>query len=172
VTLALAFILVTTALAGKFHFNSVDFNLGGSLVMEGSLVGLGNDVAEVTLTGYGTVTALCENKGGTQAPGRNPILVEAQQTGVFISDSNGRALVRVVAPDPTAPEYAPSPTPKDAGCPNGNWEVVGVEEKSTNWTAARVVAKDELGQVQIDQTYACVTTFENGLATGITCTES
>jgi hypothetical protein len=172
VTLFLVMTLVPAAQAGKFHFNSIDFNLGGSLVLEGSLVGLGNQAAEVTLTGYGTVSALCQNKGGQQAPGRNPIYVSAQQSGLFVSGDNGRALVRVVAPDPTSPEYEPSPTPKEAGCPNGNWDVVGIEDGSTNWTAARVVVIDELGQVQVDLFYSCTTTFEDGLATGIACVES
>ena len=172
VTLILVVTLVPAAMAGKFHFNSIDFNLGGSLVLQGSLVGLGNQVAEVMLTGYGTVSALCQNYGGQQALGRNPILVEAQQSGLFISGDNGRALVRVVAPDPTAPEYEPSPTPKEAGCPNGKWNVVGVIDGSTNWTSARVVVMDDLGQIQIDQTFTCTTTFENGLATGVSCIES
>ncbi len=172
VTLFIVMTLVPAAMAGKFHFNSINFNLGGSLVLQGSLVGLGNQVAEVTLTGYGNVSALCQNKGGQQALGRNPVFVAAEQSGLFVSGDNGRALVRVVAPDPTAPEYEPSPTPKDAGCPNGNWDVIGIVDGSTDWTAARVVVRDDLGLVQIDQWYTCTTTFQDGLATSITCVES
>jgi hypothetical protein len=172
ITLFLVLVMVLTVQAGSFRFNSIQFNVGGSLVLQGSLVGLGDQVAEVTLTGYGTVSALCQNRGGMQAPGRNPIYVEAQQTGLFVSGTNGRSLVNVVAPDPTAPEYEPSPTPKEAGCPNGNWNVIGIVDGSTNWTAARVLVKDELGLVQIDQYYACTTTFEDGLATSIHCEES
>jgi hypothetical protein len=168
----LAGILVPVARAGKFHFNSIDFTLGGSLLMEGHLVGLGNEIAEVTLNGYGNVTALCENKGGKQAPGRNPIQVGVQETGVFASDSNGRALVAVIAPDPTAPEFAPSPTPKEAGCPNGNWPVVGIIEGSTDWTAASVIVKDETGQVRLELLYACTTFFEDAIAVGIECEEA
>jgi hypothetical protein len=171
-TLLLVVTLVSTAYAGNFHFNSIGFNLGGSLVLEGILVGLGNEAAEVTLTGYGSVTALCQNNGGNQAPGRNPIYVQTQETGVYVTGDNGRSLVRAVAPDPTDPEFAPSPTPKEAGCPNGNWKVFGIVDGSTNWTAASVVVKDELGQIQIDSFFTCITTFEDGLATGITCVES
>jgi hypothetical protein len=167
----LAGILVPVAQAGKFHFNSIDFSLGGSLLMEGHLVGLGNEVAEVTLSGYGSVVALCENNGGKQAPGRNPIQVGVQETGIFVSDSNGRALVAVIAPDPTAPEFAPSPTPKEAGCPNGNWSVVGIIDGSTNWTAASVVVKDEDGQVRVELMFACTTFFEDGIAIGVECEE-
>jgi hypothetical protein len=172
ISLILTGLLASTALAGKFTFNSLDFNLGGSLVLQGSLVGLGNQVAQVTLTGYGSVWAMCENKGGQQAPGRNPVYVEVQQSGLYVSEDNGRALVRVVAPDPTEPEFAPSPTPKQAGCPNGNWAVVGIVDNSTDWTAARVMVKDEFGQIQIDQFFTCTTTFENGIATSITCVEA
>lgn len=172
IVLALAMVMAPAAWAGKFHFNSIDFSLGGSLLVKGFLAGLGNDVAEVTLTGFGAVTALCENKGGNQAPGRNPIEVTAQQTDVFVSDSNGRALVQVIAPDPTAPEFEPSPTPKEAGCPNGNWNVVGIIDGSTDWTAATIVVKDGLGQVQLDLSFTCKTFFEDGVATGIECEES
>jgi hypothetical protein len=170
--IVMAGILVPSAQAGKFHFNSIDFNLGSSLVFNGSLVGLGNEVAEVTLTGYGTVTALCENKGGQQAPGRNPIKVSAQQTGHYISDQNGRALVEAIAPDPTSPEYEPSPTPKEAGCPNGNWKVIEIVDGSTDWTAAMVVVKDVYGEVRIDLAFTCTTTFENGIGLDVTCVES
>jgi hypothetical protein len=172
VALLLSGILVPAARAGKFHFtgNSVTFFLG-SLGMEGTLAGLGNEVAEVTLTGYGTVEAMCQNKGGQQAPGRNAIVVNTQQTEVFVTDQNGMALVQVIAPDPTAPGFEPSPTPKQAGCPNGNWEV-DIVDGSTDWNAATIVVKDEFGQVQLDLSYTCTTFFENGVATDIECVES
>jgi len=169
IVLALAIMLVPAAWAGNFHFNSIDFGLGGSLVAQGDLAGLGNEAAEVTLTGQGFVTAMCENNGGQQAPGRNPILVSVQQSGVFVSDENGHALVEVIAPDPTSPEFEPSPTPKQAGCPNGNWAVVGIVDGSTAWTGATIIVKDESGQVQIELSFVCTTLFEGGLATDISC---
>lgn len=171
VALVLALILVQAAWAGKFHFNSVTFDLG-SLVMNGDLVGLGNDVAEVTLTGYGTVQAMCQNKGGQQASGRNPIRMSVQQTEVYTTDSNGRALVQVIAEDPALSHFNPSPTSKQAGCPNGNWQVVDIVNGSTDWTAARVVVKDTAGLVQIDQSYTCTTFFENGVGVDVNCVEN
>lgn len=172
IALMITILVVQSASAGKFHFNSLDFSLGGSMLVQGSLLGLGNEGVEVTLIGYGTVTGLCENNGGMQAPGRNPVEVSVKETGVFRSDSNGRALVAVIAPDPEAPEFAPSPTPKQAGCPNGNWQVVGIVDGSTNWTGAEIIVKDQDDQVRIHQTYTCTTFFENGLAKNISCVEN
>jgi hypothetical protein len=170
--LLLAGILVPVARAGKFHFNSVNFSLG-SLVMEGDLAGLGNQQAKVTLTAYGTVKAMCENKGGQQAPGRNPISINTQQTVIYFTDQNGKAQVEVIAPDPTLQQIKPSPTPKQAGCPNGNWKVVGVAVGSTNWTAAKVIVKDEADKIQINLSFTCTTTFSSsGVATSVSCKQS
>lgn len=171
VVLVLALILVQGAGAGNFHFKSTSLNLG-SLVFNGELVGLGNEAAEVTLTGYGTVKALCQNKGGQQAPGRNPITADVQQTRVFVTDSNGLALVEVTAQDPTLADLEPSPKPKEAGCPNGNWQVIGTVDRSTDWKKATVEVKDETGQVQIFLSFTCTTSFQNGVSTGITCQET
>ncbi len=167
--LLLAGLLAQATQAGNFHFNSLTFELG-SFIARGNLAGLGNQAAEVTLTAFGKVTALCQNKGGQQAPGRNPIAVDTQETDHFFTDENGNALVEVIAPDPTFADVEPSPTPKDAGCPNGNWTVVGILDGPTNWTAARIVVKDESGLVQLDLSFACETFFdENGVATGVSC---
>jgi hypothetical protein len=172
IILMIASLFTQTVRAGKFHFNSIDFSLGGSLLFQGSLVGLGNEQGEVTLLGYGEVTALCENNGGNQAPGRNPIVVSVVESGVFNTYSNGRALVEVIAPDPEAPEFAPSPTSKEAGCPNVNWNVVGIVKGSTNWTGAEIIVEDEAQQMRIHQTYNCTTFFENGVGIDISCEET
>jgi hypothetical protein len=170
--LVLTLAAVQAARAGKFHFNSIELTLGNSLVLNGILVGLGNEAAHVTMTGYGSVIALCENPGGNQAPGRNPVSVAVQEAGIFVTGDNGRSLVEVVAPDPTEPEFAPSPTPKQAGCPNGNWSVVGMIDGSTDWTGASVVVRDEAGEVRIELTFSCTTVFEDGIAVEVVCTES
>ncbi len=167
----LLLVLVPAAMAGKFHFNSIIFTLGSSLDLNGVLVGLGNEVAEVELTAYGSVTAMCQNRGGNQAPGRNPIAVEVVETVVATTGANGRALVFIEASDPTAPGFEPSPTPKEAGCPNGNWKVVDIIDGSTDWTAARVVVRDEAGVVQIDESFTCTTSFTGGVATSVTCVQ-
>ena len=165
----LVIVFVTATLAGNFHFNSLNFDVGHSLVFEGVLAGLGNEEAEVSLTAVGSVTALCENRGGNQAPGQKPITVEVAQTIVVTTDSNGQAQVFILAPDPTSPDNEPSPTPKQAGCPNGNWKVVGIIDDSTDWTEARIVVTDDDGIVQIDLSFTCTTFFEDGVAVGVEC---
>ncbi len=169
--LLLAGIMAQAVQAGNFHFNSLTFKLG-SLIAQGTLVGLGNQAAEVTLTAYGKVNALCQNKGGQQAPGRNPITFDTQETRVFVTNKNGTALVEVIAPDPALVDIQPSPTPKEAGCPNGNWAVVGVVDGSTHWTAARILVKDDAGRVQLDLSFTCTTVFTNGVATDVSCVQN
>jgi hypothetical protein len=169
--IALSF-TVSVLFAGGIHFNRLDFNLGDSLRLQGELAGIGNlgdEPVVVELTGLGTVTAMCENRGGHRAPGRNPIAVEVEETGVFEFDQTGKAVVEVTAPDPTAPEFEPSPTPKEAGCPSATWRVVDIVDGSTNWTGATVVVTDQSGTEQINLSFTCVTTFEDGVATDIDC---
>jgi len=160
-----------TASAGGFFLGGVGFGVG-SLIAQGDFVGFGNQNLLVTLTGSGTVRAICENQGGNQSPGRNPIFASVSQSGVFTTDQNGRAPIVVESPDPTAPGVLPSPSPKTAGCPNGNWTVIGFAPRSTNWTSAVIKVQDQAtGQVVFQQSYACVTSFDaNGMNTGVTCT--
>jgi hypothetical protein len=58
------------------------------MVADLTVLGLGNEQAFVTLTGYGTVKAPCENKGDA-SPGRNPIKMNVTETDEFVTDSNG-----------------------------------------------------------------------------------
>ena len=155
VVILLAGILAPGAQAGgSFHFNSTNFSLG-SLDMTGDLVGLGNEGGSVTLIGYGTVTAMCKNKGGTQAPGRNLIQAVSQASDTFTIDSNGHAYISLKAADPQLSDIDPSPTPKSAGCPNGNWSVVALEDGSMTWTSAEIIVTDSFGIVQLDLFFTC-----------------
>ena len=165
-------VLAVPALAGKFHFNSINFYLG-SMVFNGDLAGVGNEDVDVTLIASGQVTAYCVNKGGNQAPGHNPIAFQVQQIAHFFTDENGKVAVEVIADDPALANFDPSPSAKEAGCPNGkNWKVAGIMEDSTDWTAARVIVRDGSGEVQIDQTYTCTTSFQNGVAVSLQCLEN
>jgi hypothetical protein len=169
VALVLSGILVPAARAGSFHFNKpLAFEIS-SLDVNGSLVGTGNKMAKVTLTAIGTIKAICQNKGGQQAPGRNPIGFDVEASGIFWTNQNGHADVEVVAEDPTLSQLPISPTPKQAGCPNGNWKVVGTEETSTNWKAAYIRVEDEFGQLHEELSFKCTTFFTNGVSTGIKC---
>lgn len=170
--LILLLVFAPAAFAGQPHFNSFTFSIGSSLDFLGVIVGLGNENSLVKMTATGSVTAICENKGGGQAPGRNDISVEVEQTVTAFVDENGRATVLVEAPDPTSPGFEPSPNEKEAGCPNGKWTVVGIQDHSTNWTAAHIQVFDEAGIVQIDLLFTCTTFFdENGVGVSVTCVE-
>jgi hypothetical protein len=121
-TLILAGVLASSALAGKFHFNNLDFNLGGSLVLEGSLVGLGKPGRTGRVDRFTGAFGRCAKiKEASRRQEGNPIFVEVQQSGVYVSENNGRALVRVVAPDPTEPEIRTLTHPKASRV--SEWEI-------------------------------------------------
>lgn len=172
-TLILVLVSVPAGFAGEFHFNNIGFDLSGSMHVFGDLAGVGNENVDATLIATGTVTAVCENKGGNQAPGRNPVSVEVQQSGQFQTDENGKVFVELVAPDPTSAEFEPSPTPKEAGCPNGKtWIVVDIIDGSTDWTSARVIVLNGAGETELDLLFSCTTIFTDGVATDIKCVEA
>ncbi len=151
---------------------SIDWNLG-SLIADGWFAGLGSGDVNVTLTGYGTVQAWCQNNGGNLAPGRNPVYFEVAQTGVYSTDENGRANVVITAPDPTLVNVAPSPSPKTAGCPSDAWAVVGLKVESIDWTGAHVVVTDAVtgAVVKHDLSFTCDTYYDaNGIAVDVNCT--
>lgn len=160
-----------TAYSDGFFIGGVSFS-AGSLIAQGDFVRYGNEDLLVTLIGSGTVKAMCENGGGNQSPGRNSITVSVSQTGLFSTDTNGKAAVTVTSPDPSMASFEPSPSPKDAGCPNGkSWHVVGIIDRSTNWTAATLTVQSRTtGEYLFNQSYTCLTTFDsNGINTGVTC---
>ncbi|MDL1885018.1 hypothetical protein FBR01_15375 [Anaerolineae bacterium CFX8] len=143
--------------AGSPHFiGSVRFS-SGSLRAEGDLAGLGNENVIVRMDATATTLALCENPGGNLAPGRNPIYITQTVSDTAAPDRNGRAHIVLVAQDPTTIYPPPvSPTPKEAGCPNGKWRVVGLVPGSTHWTSARIqVIDNATGAVRWDQFYTC-----------------
>jgi hypothetical protein len=111
---------------------TVTFNGTSSVTATGDASGLGNSPAIATLEVQGTVTYTCQNKGGAQAPGQNP--VPATGTGtqdLGNSDHNGRGVLNI-----TVSLDAPAPvvSGKTAGCPNGNW--TGVNPVSSGITGA------------------------------------
>lgn len=131
----------------------------GSIVAEGWIAGWGFADKDVTLTASGTATAMCQNNGGKQAPGRNPVYVSVTATGTFHTDENGKALVSLTGHD-TLASVSPSPSPKTAGCPSDSWTLVGLSWRSTNWTATSVTAYDSAtGALLATNNYSCTTTF-------------
>lgn len=156
-TMLIFCLTVMVASAGSPHFiGTVGFR-SGSLHATGDLAGLGNTNVTVRMDAYATVIALCQNNGGNQAPGRNPIRVTTVVTDVETPDRNGRATVELVAEDPlTLATPPPSPSPKTAGCPNGNWTVIGFMPGSTQWTGATISVIDNLTHVVLlRNNYTC-----------------
>jgi hypothetical protein len=159
---------VMVALAGSPHFIGTLSFSSGSFHVTGDLAGLGNTSITVRLDAYANVTASCQNGGGTVAPGRNPIHLSTVVTTSVVPDANGRTSIELVAQDPlTASPLPPSPSSKAAGCPNGNWKVVGFVPGSTQWTGALISVTDNgTGALLLQQRYACT-----GAGTSLTCTQ-
>ena len=84
--------------------------------------GFGNQPAVATITLGATVRYTCQNKGGNQSPGQNP--VPALTTGsqdLGNADHNGRGVLNLTVGPITADATVNG---KTAGCPNGNWSGV------------------------------------------------
>lgn len=166
-TVFLAMVLVvsaaTGAFAGRFHFTTLDFS-SGSFIFSGTAVGLGNGEYTLYLEATAAVTAQCENKGGTQASGRNALSTSVSGSTTFDTDENGTATVQLEVDDPTLLSFGDAPpSNKEAGCPNGNWSVVGVQV--VEWTGAHLTVTDSSGTVVFDQEYAC-----SGIDATLSCT--
>jgi hypothetical protein len=170
--LILLLAIVPSAFAGNFHFNAINFNIGNSLDFATTIFGLtGNQAFQITVTATGLVTVLCEDPEGNQVPGQNPISVESADSVMGVTNSGGRAKAVVEVPDPASSEIEPAPTPEEAGCPDGDWEVTGIQDLPTNWTSARIVVLDGFGVVQVDKSFTCTTSFKEGLSARVTCSE-
>jgi hypothetical protein len=148
--LGLALIGVAAAIAGNMSFQSGGVKVG-SVIFDGVVIGVGADVLEVNVSANAIVTAVCTNKGGNQASGRNPINTTLTVSKSFTPDENGKVIVEgLTVADPTLANIQPAPTPKTAGCPNGNWKVTDV--KVSTWTIVTVTATDLAGEPNAEDT--------------------
>lgn len=163
------FIGVMLVSAGSPHFIGTLSFTAGSLHVTGDLAGLGNTDVVVRLDAYANVVAQCQNRGGNTAPGRNPIAVSTTVTTSLIPDANGRTSVELTALDPvTVTPPLSSPSAKTAGCPNGNWSVVGFVPGSTQWTGAQIsVIDNRTAVLLLRMNYTCT-----GAGTALTCTSA
>lgn len=156
---------VYAAISGVFNFGR------GSLILSGVIRGLGNTTSSETvtvLTGRAVVYMECVNPGGNVAPGRNPIQLSLTLTSAPLqADSNGNASVYIRIPDPATISPTPvNPSAKQAGCPNGNWRVRGIQPASARWQSAQVVVLKN-GTSELLENYACV---DDGVT--LTCSPS
>jgi hypothetical protein len=114
-----------TVLAGiTFHSGpTVTFGTptATSATLTFNVSGLGSAPASAQIDVVGTAPTTCHNPGNTKAaPGQNPAIAGGSSGSVPLTNSqkNGRDTVSIFA---TA--AAPTPTAKQAGCPNNSWTV-------------------------------------------------
>jgi len=146
---------------GSVKLSGVSFSLG-SLIANGTLIGLGNTDVSVTLDASGIPVVTCTNQGGNQAPGQNPPKVSASGLatlyGVDLAQKNGKSPFEAETDEPS-----PFLTGLAGGCPNNNW---AAEIDFVYWTEATITVKSLItGAVLAQQDYTCTTT-----RTTVTCT--
>jgi hypothetical protein len=131
---------------------SVDWTLG-SLIASGSVFGLGTTDVTVRLDAVGIPEVSCTNKGGTQAPGQNPVAISASGAEFLVHESytkNGSSPFVVETEDPSA-----TFTAKQMGCANNTWTAV---IEFVYWTHAKLTVLDTAsGATLAEQNYDCVT---------------
>lgn len=120
----LALVAGTAMAAITFHSGpTVTFGTPDALsaTLTFNVSGLGSDPASAKIDVFGTAPTTCHNPGNTKAaPGQNPAIAGGSSGTVPLTNSqkNGRSTVSIFA---TA--TAPTPTAKEAGCPNNSWTV-------------------------------------------------
>jgi hypothetical protein len=109
-------------------------NGDGSFTATGEATGLGNRPAIATIAINATVHYTCQNKGGNESPGQNPVpATTAGSQDLGNSDHNGRGVINLTV----GPLVVPSTiSGKAAGCPNGNWSGINgrIDEGSLSAT--------------------------------------
>jgi hypothetical protein len=117
VTAGLALAAVTWHSGPTFDFvYSGGVPVGATATGDGS--GFGNQPAIATITLDASVSYTCQNQGGNQAPGRNPVPESTSGSqDLGNADHNGRGVINLTV------TFSPAPTVpgKSIGCPNGHW---------------------------------------------------
>jgi hypothetical protein len=89
-----------------------------SFTVTGEATGLGNRPAVAHVTVNGSVTYTCQNRGGNESPGQNPVpATSTVDQDLGNSDHNGRGSLNVTV----SVVVSPTVSGNVAGCPNGNW---------------------------------------------------
>lgn len=114
-TLSLVVSLVGTALAAQVHLTPDDppfVDQGVTLLMTGTLDGLGHADLTVLVTASGTPSVLCTTLGGTEPPGQNPGMIESSGVTTIPAREieNGQVSLNLTT-EPNDP-----PTAAAAGC--------------------------------------------------------
>jgi hypothetical protein len=127
-TISFATAMTVLALVAGSAMAAVNFHSGPDVAFAGTTAtltfnvsGLGSDPASAKIDVVGTAPTTCHNPGNTKAaPGQNPAIAGGSSGTVPLTDSqkNGRSTVSI-----SATATAPTPTAKEAGCPNNSWTV-------------------------------------------------
>jgi len=130
VTAGLALAAVTWHSGPTFGFvYSGGVAIGATATGDGS--GFGNQPAIATISLGASVSYTCQNQGGNQAPGRNPVPeTTSGSQDLGNADHNGRGVINLTV------TFSPAATVpgKSIGCPNGNW--TGVDPVFNGITSA------------------------------------
>ena len=112
--------------------------------------GFGNLPAQATITFGGTVRYTCQNKGGNQSPGQNPVpAIGSASADLGNADHNGRGVFDFTVTF----AFAPTVTGKVAGCPNGNWQGVNPVVAGT---PSAILTITQAGSTVFGPTAACL----------------
>jgi hypothetical protein len=129
-------LFVATAFAAiTWHSGPLFVSNGdGTFTLTGDGSGQGNTRLVATIVISGTVRYTCENNGGNQAPGQNPVpATTSGSQDVRPTGHNGRSIVDLTVGPLTV---APTIGGKAAGCPNNSWKGVDpVQEGPVTATA-------------------------------------
>jgi hypothetical protein len=118
ITAGLALAAVTWHSGPTFDlvYNSDGVAVGAIATGDGS--GFGNQPAVATIKLDASVSYTCQNQGGNQAPGRNPVPESTSGSqDLGNADHNGRGVINLTV------TFSPAATVpgKSIGCPNGHW---------------------------------------------------
>lgn len=173
--LALALVLTLVVSAAGIAGGNGSFQSGGGgwsspLTFFGVAIGVGNnDLLRVTATADGSAPAICRNKGGNIAPGQVGLPVQGVASGTWTSDQNGKASGETDAILPEFPE-GQVPSAEEAGCPNRNWTVIGLDATRVDWDTIFALATKSDGGT-FDITLVCSTNFRADGTTFGQCVE-
>jgi hypothetical protein len=141
------FVAVTAAsvFAANVHFKGGQPTCtadGLTITYTGQLAGLGNEDVKVDISGSATFETTCQNRGGTEAPGRNPAIAQFSGSVSIPANEIKNGTTPFLA-EATITE--PTPTAAEAGCPNGNWTVnVG---EATGFSSVTLTVEQPAGTV-------------------------
>jgi hypothetical protein len=132
---------MTPAVFADVHFkDALTFtDLGLTLQAAGTLTGLGDQDAFITLTATADATTICTNQGGSQMPGQTVTVTVTGDRAQVHKQNVGYESVTNLAAQPTA---------QQAGCPKGNWTAQITDLTFTSAT----ISVEQGGQIVLSQT--------------------